>query len=193
MMQQQAQQVQGAMIQGAMMQQQAQVQGAIMQQQVQQAQVQGAIMQQGAMLQAMAFKQSIMNCFSKRVQLWNLHGKFLISGDHRAHGHHNPHHGFQGSSIWIIEKHGMFNDRVSLFCPANARYLCHEGGRHIEMHHNVGWNEASWHMEDWGAYFTFRSHHGHYLGIDKHDSDVHAKEHYSGNPHMNQQFELRYV
>jgi len=166
-----------------------------MQQPYQQPMMQQPMMQQPMMQQTMggfAWNQAILNCFMKRVQLWNLHGKYLISGHDHPHGHHDPNYGFWNSSVWIIETHGMFNDRVSLKSAENGKYLCHYGG-HIQMHHNVGWNEASWHMENHGAFFTFRSHHGHYLGLDKHDSGVHAHAHYSGYPHVNQQFEVRYV
>jgi len=137
------------------------------------------------------FAPNIMGFFGRQVQLYNLHGKFLIAGQHKAHGHRDIYwEGCRG--VWFIEKHTMFNDKVAIRHEF-GKYLCHEGGRHVEMHNNVGRNECSWHIQDWGGFFTFRSHYGHYLGIDKHDSEVHATEHYDGQPSTNQQFEVRFI
>jgi len=126
--------------------------------------------------------------FGKAVQLWNLHGKFLVAGDHKPHGHHDPHYGYHHASHWHIEPHGQFTDKVSLR-EKNGKYLCHNG-HHVTMHHDVYSKEASWHMDFNGGYTTFRSHSGHFLGCDEFGHEVHA---WNEGPHKGQKFEMRYV
>jgi len=122
------------------------------------------------------------------VQLWNAHGKFLVAGDHKPHGHHDPHYGFHHASHWLINPHNTFTDKVSLL-GKNGKYLCHEGS-HISMHADPYRKEASWHMDFFEQYVVFRSHNGHYLGCDQYGDTVHA---YQDGPHHGQKFELRYV
>jgi len=137
-----------------------------------------------------AFTPQVSASFRRGIQLWNLHGKFLVAGDYKPHGHHNPHHGFHHASHWHIEPHGAFTDKVSLR-GKNGKYLCHEGhSSHTRMHHDPYHKDAAWHMEYFGPYVTFRSHGGHYLGCDSFGHDVHA---WNEGPHNGQKFELRYV
>jgi len=137
------------------------------------------------------FAPQVSATFGRAVQLWNLHGKFLVSGDYKPHGHHDPHHGFHHASHWHIDPHGSFTDKVSLR-GKNGKYLCHEGhSSHVRMHHEAFVKDAAWHMEfSNDGFVTFRSTGGHYLGCDEFGHEVHA---WNEGPHRGQKFELRYV
>jgi len=141
-----------------------------------------------------AFDPFISAFFNRRVQLWNLHGKFLMSGNYgdRAKAHHDPNHGFPGSSLWIIEAHSQFTDRVAVRSAITGAFLVHEG-HHVSMHQNVFWQEASWSVQNWGGAIAFRSYSGHFLSLDDDDSNVHTVQHYDGRPHNKQLFEARPV
>jgi len=150
-----------------------------------------------AVVQTTTFAPIVTSCFGRAVQLYNHYGKFLCGGVHKPHGHHNPNHGFNQSSYWFVEKHPGFSDKVRLR-NSNGKYLCHEGGsQYCSMHHSPDHNGVSWHMDMFpgfsGQNVIFRSHHGHYLGCDRHDDLAHAKQHLSGQPHESQRFEVRYV
>jgi len=136
------------------------------------------------------FLPQVSESFGRAIQLWNLHGKFLVAGDYKPHGHHDPHHGFHHSSHWYIEPHSQFTDKVSLR-GKNGKYLCHEGhSSHVRMHHEAFHKDVAWHMEFFGPHVTFRSAGGHYLGCDDFGSEVHA---WNEGPERKQKFELRYV
>jgi len=143
-----------------------------------------------------SFAPIVTSCFGRPVQLYNHHAKFLCGGTNNPHGHHNPNHEFSQSSYWFIEPHDMFGDKVRLRSQ-NGLYLCHIGGSMFcSMYPVASHNDVAWHMEMFpgfgGQNVLFRSHHGHYLSLDKHDSHVHCKSHYDG-PHESQRFEIRYV
>jgi len=135
----------------------------------------------------------ISGCFGRRIHLVNLHGKHLLAAGfgHRPVGHHNPHHGFHDSGVWIVEKHGTYTDRVSLRSAVNGAYLVHHG-HYVSLHKDVGWSEASWHMNEWDGVASFRSHRGEYLSLDEHDHNVHVVSHYDGRPHGKQLFHVRH-
>jgi hypothetical protein len=137
------------------------------------------------------------SCFGIPIQLFNHHGKFLCGGIHKPHGHHNPNHGFNQSSWWYIEPFPGFTDKVRLR-NMNGKYLCHEGrSQFCSMHSSPSHSGVSWHMESYPGYsgqnVMFRSHGGHFLGCDVHDDLVHCKQHFLGNAHANQRFEIRYI
>jgi len=149
-----------------------------------------------AMVQTTTSYAPVVNsCFGRPIQLYNHHAKFLCGGSNNPHGHHNPNHGFNQSSYWFIEPHEMFGDKVRLR-NQNGMYLCHIGGSMFcSMYPVASHNDVAWHMEMYpgfsGQNVLFRSHHGHYLSLDKHGSHVHCKSHWNG-PHESQRFEIRY-
>jgi len=139
------------------------------------------------------FAPAVTQTFGRAVQLWNLHGKFLCGGDHKPHGHHNPHYGYNQSSYWYIEPHEGYSDKVRLK-NTNGKYLCHDGhSGYAAMHHQASHKDVAWHMDSTGSSVVFRSHGGHYLGCDsgEYDHAVHCRN--EGSAHRSQQFEVRYV
>jgi len=136
------------------------------------------------------------SCFGRPVQLFNHYSKFLCGGSSSPHGHHDPNHGYNQSSYWFIEPHEGFSDKVRLR-NTNGLYLCHVGGSPFcTMHPVASVSDVAWHMDVFPGFgeqaVLFRSHGGKFLGLDKHDHNVHCNSHFSG-PHESQRFEVRYL
>jgi len=150
----------------------------------------------GAVVQTVTtFTPYVQSLFGRPVQLMDAHGKFITGGDHHVHSHHDPNFNFAQSSYWYIEKHEAFDDRVRLR-NQNGKFLCHEGGSSfVIMHHNASNHNTSWHMITFPGraenFVCFRSNGGHFLGADRHDSNVHCSS--DGGPHAHQCFEIRFI
>jgi len=142
------------------------------------------------------FAPIVTSCFGRPVQLYNHHAKFLCGGSSNPHGHHDPNHGYSQSSYWYIEPHEGFSDKVRLR-STTGQYLCHISGTpYCSMHPVASSHDVAWHMDMFPGYdgqnVLFRSKHGMFLSLDKHDSHVHCKSHY-GAPHESQRFEVRHM
>jgi len=125
------------------------------------------------------------------IQLWNHHGKFLTGGDNEPHGHHDPNHGYNNSSYWVLEQHT--DGKVRLRNHSNGKYLSYEGGQHLGMHHDKhhhGTHFFLWSVPGWGHHdILLQTHNGHYVHLDGGDHHVHAKNHVNEGA----KFTIRYV